>query len=71
MIIKKVHYRGDVPDHIKRFAEWLVGKLINEAFCHAKNIQILYKICLCSFSGKNGWLGPWDHSDNWRVTLEC
>ena len=71
MTVKKVHYRGDVPKHIKRFAEWLVGLPVNIASLHIRNYQTFYRVCLGGANAESAWMGPWDGAGEWFVDLEC
>ena len=71
MIIKKVHYRGDVPEHIVRFSAWLVGVPIDVAGLYIRKYRARYKVCRGGRSAESAWLGPWEGGDKWFVDLEC
>ena len=71
MVIKKVYYHGDVPAHVKRFAEWLVGMPISVVALYISKYRARYKVCRGGRRPESAWLGPWEEGDEWFVDLEC
>ena len=71
MTIKRVHYGGDVPEHVKRFAEWSVGMPINMVSECIGRYRDCYLVCRGGAGAKCAWLGPWDGGDEWFVSLWC
>ena len=69
--VKRAHYEGDVPAHVKRFAEWLVGMSIAVATFHIIKYRTRYKVCLGGASAETAWLAPWDGSNEWFVSFWC
>ena len=71
MVVKKVHYYGDVPAHVKRFSECLVDMPIDMVSSCILKYRDCYLVCRAGRSAESAWLGPWDHSGKWFVDLEC